>query len=386
MIEQRRRVCLVVGARPNFVKAAPILEALRDYADINVTLVHTGQHYDANLSDVFFDDLGIPTPDVHLQVGSGSHAFQTGRTMEAFESYLDSEARAGRPVDRVVVVGDVNSTLACTLVAAKMQIPVAHVEAGLRSFDTTMPEEINRIATDALADLLLCSEPSGVENLRREGRFGRQIQLVGNVMIDTLLGFLEKAQNRPVLEELNLLPGGYGVVTIHRPANVDDPKQLARLLGVFVEVSRDLPLVFAVHPRTEQRLRELDSGPPKKNGQILMLGPQGYLDFLCLTSQSKLVITDSGGLQEETTALGVPCLTLRSNTERPITIEEGTSTLIGSDVDLLRHCVRDVLEGDYPAGGRPELWDGRAGRRIAAVLADSLGVSQRQPARLLKAA
>jgi UDP-N-acetylglucosamine 2-epimerase (non-hydrolysing) len=374
MSESLRRLVLVVGARPNFIKAAPILDALREYPDIDVTLVHTGQHYDAQLSDVFFEDLHLRTPDIHLQVGSGSHAVQTGRVMERFEEYLQEERSASRPVDRVVVLGDVNSTLACTLVAAKMQIPVAHVEAGLRSFDRSMPEEINRIVTDSLADLLLCSEPAGVENLRREGRTGREIHLVGNVMIDTLLENVEKAQNRSILEELNLLPGGYGVVTLHRPANVDDPHQLRRLVRVLVEVSRQIPLVFAVHPRTARALEEAKLQCSSADSQILMLGPQGYLDFLSLTSQAKLVMTDSGGLQEETTAIGIPCLTLRPNTERPITISEGTSTLVGSDVDQLRDGVEAILDGDYPNGRCPELWDGRAGQRIARILADALAL------------
>jgi UDP-N-acetylglucosamine 2-epimerase (non-hydrolysing) len=375
MSEPIRRLALVVGARPNFIKAAPILDALERYPQIDVTLVHTGQHYDPLLSDVFFEELHLRVPDVHLQVGSGSHAVQTGRVMERFEEYLDRERMAGQPIDRVVVVGDVNSTLACTLVASKMGIPVAHVEAGLRSFDRTMPEEINRIATDALSDLLLCSEPAGVENLRREGRSGRDIHLVGNVMIDTLLAYVEKAQNRAILEDLNLLPGGYGVVTLHRPANVDDANQLRQLMNVLVDVSRQLPLVFAVHPRTARALEELPLQGRGKGSQIMMLGPQGYLDFLALTSQAKLVMTDSGGLQEETTAIGIPCLTLRSNTERPITLSEGTSTLVGGDVDHLRACVESVLDGDYPVGRCPELWDGRAGQRIARLLAESLEVA-----------
>jgi UDP-N-acetylglucosamine 2-epimerase (non-hydrolysing) len=386
MLEGRRRLVLVVGARPNFVKAAAVLDALAEYPRIEATLVHTGQHYDANLSNVFFEELGIREPDVHLQVGSGTHAAQTGRIMQEFERYLMDQAKRGATVDRVVVVGDVNSTLACTIVATKMQIPVAHVEAGLRSFDRSMPEEINRIATDALCDLLLCSEPAGVENLRREGRPASEIELVGNVMIDTLFGYIEKAQNRSILEDLGLLPGGYGVVTMHRPANVDDPARLARLVDVMTEISRELPLVFAVHPRTSQRLGACRLTSRIDAGRILTLGPQGYLDFLCLTSQAKLVITDSGGLQEETTALGVPCLTLRRNTERPITVEEGTSTLVGDDAELLRDCVRDVLDGDYPVGRCPELWDGRAGRRVAAVLAGALGVAAAETPRALRAA
>lgn len=374
-----RRLALVVGARPNFMKAVPILEALARVDGLSVTLVHTGQHYDPHLSEVFFEELGIPNPDVHLQVGSGSHAVQTGRIMERFEEYLLAESSAGRPIERVVVVGDVNSTLACTLVASKLGVPVAHVEAGLRSFDRSMPEEINRIVTDSLSDLLLCSEPAGVENLRREGRGGGDIHLVGNVMIDTLLAYLDKAQSRTMLEDLSLLPGGYGVVTLHRPANVDRPEHLARLIGVLADVAREIPLVFSVHPRTARQLAEGNLASVVSGAPITMLPPLGYLDFLCLTSQSKLVMTDSGGLQEETTALGVPCLTLRENTERPITIEEGTSTLVGSDLDRLRVAVASILEGDYPVGRCPELWDGRAGERVAAALADSLDLSTAMP-------
>jgi len=388
MSSSRRRLVLVVGARPNFIKALPILDALASYPMVDVTLVHTGQHYDTNLSDVFFEELGIRRPDIHLQVGSGSHAVQTGRIMEKFEEYLETERKEGRPVDRLVVVGDVNSTMACTLVASKLGIPVAHVEAGLRSFDRSMPEEINRLVTDSLCDMLLCSEPAGVENLRREGRSGREIHLVGNVMIDTLHAFVEKAQNRTILEELNLLPGGYGVVTLHRPGNVDNPEHLAKLVDVIADVSKVLPLVFAVHPRTARQLGMTNLSARVSKSEVIMIGPQGYLDFLCLTSQAKLVMTDSGGLQEETTALGIPCLTLRPNTERPITIEEGTSTLIGSDVDYLRECIDSILEGDYPAGSSPELWDGQAGTRIAKILAESMSAAMTSAptARVSKAA
>ncbi len=386
MTEPIRRLALVVGARPNFIKAAPILDALEQIASIDVTLIHTGQHYDPLLSDVFFDELNMRTPDVHLQVGSGTHAVQTGRVMERFEEFLLAEQNGGRPIDRVVVLGDVNSTLACTLVASKMGVPVAHVEAGLRSFDRSMPEEINRVVTDSLSDLLLCSEPAGVENLRREGRGGKQIHLVGNVMIDTLFSFVEKAQNRTILEDLNLLPGGYGVVTLHRPSNVDDPDQLRDLFSVMIEISKQLPIVFAVHPRTARALEEAKLKRPTDHSQVIMLGPQGYLDFLALTSQAKLVMTDSGGLQEETTALGVPCLTLRANTERPITLNEGTSMLIGNDFDQLRAGVEAVLDGDYPSGRCPELWDGRAGQRIARILAESLGILAIEPGPMLQRA
>jgi UDP-N-acetylglucosamine 2-epimerase (non-hydrolysing) len=369
------RLVLVVGARPNFMKAAPILEALADESSIDVTLLHTGQHYDPSLSEVFFEELGLPAPDVHLQVGSGSHAVQTGRIMERFEEYLINQERAGQPVDRVAVVGDVNSTVACALVASKLGIPVTHIEAGLRSFDRSMPEEINRVVTDSLSDLLLCSEPAAIENLRREGRSGPGLHLVGNLMIDTLFSFVDKAQNRATLEELNLLPGTYGVVTLHRPANVDDPRRLSALMDVFVDVAAQIPLVFAMHPRTSRQLGLLNLTNRLNDSQMVALGPQGYLDFLCLTSQAKLVMTDSGGLQEETTALGIPCLTLRPNTERPITVDEGSSTLVGDDVDLLRRLVESILDGDYVVGRCPELWDGQAGPRTARVIAHAMGIS-----------
>lgn len=376
-----RRIVLVVGARPNFMKAAPILEALDNIPQIEVTLVHTGQHYDPSLSDIFFDELGLRRPDVHLHVGSGSHAVQTGQIMTKFEELLTGEREAGRPIDMVVVVGDVNSTLACSLVAAKLEIPVAHVEAGLRSFDRTMPEEINRIVTDSLSSLLLCSEPAGVRNLLDEGKPDSQIHMVGNVMIDTLKRFQHDALKRNKLKELGLLPGGYGLVTLHRPANVDDPDILRRLVKSLVAISEKLPLVFAVHPRTAERMRKFGLEATANSEQLMLLPPQGYLDFLCLTSQAKLIITDSGGLQEESTALGVPCLTLRPNTERPITVDEGSSMLIGSDVEKLETCVDSILDGEYPITGCPAIWDGKAGERIAEVLAETLAIPMRRTVR-----
>lgn len=374
MASNRSTLVLVVGARPNFMKAAPILDALEQFPAIDVQLVHTGQHYDPQLSDVFFEELGLRQPDAHLQVGSGTHAAQTGQIMVRFEAYLTERKSAGKSVDRLVVVGDVNSTLACSLVAAKMEIPIAHVEAGLRSRDRSMPEEVNRIVTDSLSDLLLCSEPAGVDNLRAEGHPPQNVRLVGNTMIDTLLRFRATALERPTLEALGLLPGGYGVVTLHRPANVDDPVWLAELVRTLAQISRKLPMVFAVHPRTADRLQQLGLNESSLGDRVRMLGPQGYLDFLCLTSQAKLILTDSGGLQEESTALGVPCMTLRPNTERPITVDEGTSMLIGRDLNRLRACVDAVLEGEFPLGRRPALWDGKAGVRIAEALAESLGV------------
>lgn len=360
----------VVGARPNFMKMAPILRAIDAYPHLHPVLIHTGQHYDRNLSDVFFDELGMQRPDVSLEVGSAGHGEQTARVLERFEAMLQQAARDGKPFDRVIVVGDVNSTMAATIAAVKLGIPVAHVEAGLRSLDRSMPEEINRLVTDAIADMLFISEPSGLENLRREGHPDERLHLVGNVMIDTLLRLLPRAQSRGTLEQHGLEAGGYGLVTLHRPSNVDAPDTLTPLLDVLIEASQRLPLAFPIHPRTRQRierfgLREkLDAAP-----NLLQLPPLGYLDFLALSSQSRLIVTDSGGLQEESTVLGIPCLTARPNTERPITVTLGTSTLVGSDANKLREGLDAILGGTYKRGTCPKLWDGKAAERIAALLA-----------------
>ena len=370
----------VVGARPNFMKMAPMLRAFEEHSNVNAVLVHTGQHYDAKLSDVFFEELDMRRPDISLDVGSGKHGAQTARVLERFESVLEDGPPDGGRYDRVVVVGDVNSTLATTLAAVKLGIPVAHVEAGLRSFDRTMPEEINRVLTDSVADLLLVSEPAGIENLRREGHAPESIYLTGNVMIDTLMRQLSKAKARDTLLQFNLKPVQYGVVTLHRPANVDAPETLSRLLDVLRTTSAELPLVFPVHPRTKQRIErfglaeKLDAA-----SRIVQLPPLGYLDFLCLTSQARVIVTDSGGLQEESTALGIPCLTARPNTERPITVEEGTSTLVDNDPLRLQQCLRAVLDGTYKQGRCPELWDGRAAVRIAEILAAPV-LHSRRPA------
>lgn len=363
----------VVGARPNFMKMAPILRALKKYSEVKPVLIHTGQHYDPQLSDVFFRDLEMPPPDIHLNVGSGSHGQQTARILERVEEVLLAGPGNGDRYDRVLVVGDVNSTMAAALAAVKLGIPVAHVEAGLRSFDRTMPEEINRIVTDSVADLLFVSEPSGLENLRREGHPEEHLHLVGNVMIDTLFCLLPRARQLDTLTCLGLQPGQYGVVTLHRPSNVDRPDTLTGLLKVLSEMARELPIVFPVHPRTRDRiasfgLEHLLDGQKAERSGIRVMPPLGYLEFLSLTSQAKVVITDSGGLQEESTALGIPCLTLRPNTERPITVTEGTSTLVGSDPENLRKAVHDVLEGRYKTGRCPNLWDGKAAERIARIL------------------
>jgi UDP-N-acetylglucosamine 2-epimerase (non-hydrolysing) len=319
---------------------------------------------------VFFQELDLKRPEISLEVGSGKHGAQTARILERIEAVLEAGTPDGARFDRVLVVGDVNSTMAAALAAVKLGIPVAHVEAGLRSFDRNMPEEINRLVTDSVADLLFVTEPAGVENLLNEGHPPEPIHLVGNVMIDTLLRLLPVARSRDTLQRLALTAGQYGVVTLHRPSNVDDPATLAPLLDVLVEVSAELPFVFPIHPRTKQRLatfglaEKLDAAK-----SLLQLPPAGYLDFLSLTSQAKVIITDSGGLQEESTALGIPCLTTRANTERPITVDEGSSTLVGSDPHQLRQCLRAVLKNTYKTGRCPSLWDGHAAQRIAAVLA-----------------
>lgn len=352
------------------MKMAPLLRALEAYPHVRTVLIHTGQHYDASLSDVFFEELGIRQPDVSLEVGSGSHGAQTARILERIEAVLeDGLPGGGERYDRLVVVGDVNSTMAATLAAAKLQIPVAHVEAGLRSFDRTMPEEINRIVTDSICDMHFVSEPDGVDNLRREGHPEERLNLVGNVMIDTLRRLLPRATGCGVLARYGLEAGRYGVVTLHRPANVDHPDTLSALLDVLHDASQHLPLVFPVHPRTRERIDRFGLAS-RLDGSIRVLPPLGYLDFLGLTSQARLIVTDSGGLQEESTALGIPCLTCRPNTERPITVQLGTSTLVGSDHEALRCGLQQVLSGAYKLGRCPELWDGRAAERIAQVLAE----------------
>lgn len=362
------KLACIVGARPNFMKIAPILRAMDKCPELRPVLIHTGQHYDTNLSDVFFEELKIRRPDVSLGIGSGSHAKQTADVMVAIENMLLGANDAGDPFDRVVVVGDVNSTMASAIAATKLHIPVAHVEAGLRSFDRRMPEEINRMLTDSICDLLLASEPAGVENLQKEGHSAENIHLVGNVMIDTLLTQVETARQGDTLSRFRLEPDGYGVITLHRPSNVDIQDVLEALVDVLIEISDRLPLVFPVHPRTHERLARFGLDEKLSSSNVQCLEPLGYNDFLCLTSQAKVIVTDSGGLQEESTALGVPCLTMRENTERPITVSEGTSTLIGSCAATLKSQLQAVVDGKYKQGKCPELWDGKAGERIVEVL------------------
>jgi UDP-N-acetylglucosamine 2-epimerase (non-hydrolysing) len=360
------QIIAVAGARPNFMKIAPVMTAL-DERGVDVTLVHTGQHYDERMSDVFFDELGLRAPDRHLGVGSGSHAEQTARVMIAFETVIADV----RP-DVVLVVGDVNSTLGCALVAAKAGPLVAHVEAGLRSRDWSMPEEINRVATDRLSDYLLAPSPDAIDNLRSEGYRDDQIHLVGNVMVDTLLANLGRALARPTPLEFDVEPGRYGLVTLHRPSNVDDDVVLCSLIRALADIAVDLPLLYPVHPRLRRRAESIGIGPG-----IRLIPPVGYLDFIALEARARLVLTDSGGVQEETTMLGVPCLTLRDNTERPITVSEGTNRVVGTDPHNVVAAARDVLQhGVEPR--RPSLWDGRAAERIATVLlADELGSRMR---------
>ena len=363
---QTMKLLNIVGARPNFMKMAPLIAAIQRRAgEATQTLVHTGQHYDEAMSASFFRDLGMPAPDINLEVGSGTHAEQTARVMLAFEPVLIEQ----KP-DWVVVVGDVNSTLACALVARKLGVKVAHVEAGLRSFDRDMPEEINRILTDQLSDLLLTPSADGDANLLREGIAPERIVRVGNVMIDTLLQQVERAQASSILPELELEPHTYAVVTLHRPSNVDEPESLRGILAALGEIAAELPLVFPAHPRTQARLREFGIAVPAR---MRVIDPLGYLEFLRLWSNAKLVLTDSGGLQEETTALGIPCLTLRENTERPITIEQGTNHLVGCDPAKIKQTAFAVLRGELKLAGRvPELWDGQtAGRIVDALLARS---------------
>lgn len=353
-----KKIFLIAAARPNFMKVAPLWRAMDARRPaLEPLLIHTGQHYDHNMSDVFFRDLGLPTPHVHLGVGGGSHAQQTGGVMVKFEELCLRE----RP-DLVVVVGDVNATMATSITAAKLHIPVAHVEAGLRSRDMTMPEEINRLVTDAIADLLFTPSPDADANLLAEGVASTRIRLVGNIMIDSLVGSVERARALDTCDRFGLTPGQFGVVTLHRPANVDDPATLARILSVLVGI--ELPLVFPVHPRTRTVMRDHDLGARcgLTGSLVILADPLGYYEFMNLVVNAKLILTDSGGIQEETTWLGIPCLTLRPNTERPITITEGTNEL--ATVDTLAAQTAAILDGRWKQGRVPALWDGATGPRV----------------------
>jgi UDP-N-acetylglucosamine 2-epimerase (non-hydrolysing) len=365
----------IVGARPNLVKMAPLIRAMRQMPDLDPVLVHTGQHYDYLMSQVFFEQLGMPAPDYNLEVGSGSQHEQTAEIMKRFGEVV----RQDRP-DMVVVVGDVNSTIACSLVAAKERIPLAHVEAGLRSGDRTMPEEINRLLTDSISDLLFTTEESGNENLSREGVSAEKVFFVGNIMIDSLVHSIDLAKKSALVAKLGLPRRGYGVLTLHRPANVDDVDKLRAVLAAVSKIAGELPVLFPVHPRTQERIASAgiegmnswDGEHEIQKSGVWMMGPAPYLDFLGIVDGAAFVITDSGGIQEESTFMGVPCLTFRDNTERPATIKYGTNRLVGTDPLALIHHATEVLRGARPSQdsthGIPPLWDGHTGERIVAIL------------------
>ncbi len=356
-------IILVVGARPNFMKIAPLYAELKRRG-VKQILLHTGQHYDKNMSKVFFEDLGMPEPDIYLGIGSGSHAEQTAKVMVEFEKVCIEHQPS-----MVVVVGDVNSTIACSIVAAKLWITSAHVEAGLRSFDRKMPEEINRILTDTICDLLLTPSLDGNENLLKEGVEAHKIHFVGNIMIDSLMINLERARNCDVHARLNIEKGNYGVVTLHRPSNVDDKEAFERIITALEVLGEKIPLVLPLHPRTNKQAENFGlSGRLKSIPNIIITEPAGYLDFVALMASSKIVLTDSGGLQEETTALGIPCITLRENTERPITVIEGTNIIVGNDKDAIISTAMDILDNGGKSGSIPQLWDGNTASRISDVL------------------
>jgi UDP-N-acetylglucosamine 2-epimerase (non-hydrolysing) len=358
------KIVNVVGARPNFMKIAPVKRAMDKYPDLKNILVHTGQHYDQNMSKLFFKDLELPEPDIYLGVGSGTHAQQTAKIMIEFEKVIASE----KP-DLVIVVGDVNSTAACSLVAAKIGIKIAHVEAGLRSFDRTMPEEINRIVTDILADYLFVTEKSGLENLKKEGITDSKVHFVGNVMIDSLIHFLDKAKASNIISDLNLDGETYILVTLHRPSNVDSKEDLEKIINTFSILEKDIKIVFPVHPRTTKMLEVFNLDKQmKRMRNLILLDPVGYLDFIRLMQSATVIITDSGGIQEETTYLGIPCITMRKNTERPVTVELGTNILVGTDNERVIKETKKILNGKGKKGKVPELWDGKSAERIVSIL------------------
>lgn len=354
----------IVGARPNLMKMAPLARALAEDGTFELRLVHTGQHYDSQMSGSFFDELGLPPPAVNLEVGSGRQGQQTARILEAYEDFL---LRTGKPRG-VIVVGDVNSTVACALAAAKLQIPVAHVEAGLRSFDHSMPEEINRILTDALCEILLVSDPSGLIQLAREGYATDRIHFVGNIMVDSLVRELPQAESSTVLADLGIRPQQYVYVTLHRPANVDSAQTLRPLMDLVQELAEDIPFVFAVHPRTAPKLAELGFSPGETRGGLRFIDPQPYRANLRLIQAARAVFTDSGGIQEESSVLQVPCFTVRPNTERPVTVELGSSEIVGSDPGCIRDAWRRLCAGVWKKAAPIPLWDGHTAPRIVRVL------------------
>lgn len=359
-----RKIINVVGARPNYMKIAPIQRIMDERKTFETVLLHTGQHYDERMSKLFFDDLQMPKPDIYLNVGSASHAVQTAKIMTEFEKVVIAE----KP-DLAIVVGDVNSTAACSLVATKLGVKVAHVEAGLRSFDRTMPEEINRIVTDVISDFLFVTEQSGLTNLKNEGIDDSKVHFVGHVMIDSLIYFMEKAKHSGIKKELNLDSDQYALVTLHRPSNVDNKENFLKLLNAFQVIEKDLKIIFPIHPRALKMIDQFglrDMISEMKN--VILLEPLGYLDFMNLMHSAKLVLTDSGGIQEETTYLRIPCITMRENTERPVTVDQGTNVLVGSDTQRIIKETKKVLEGHNKIGQIPDLWDGNAARRIVDIL------------------
>jgi len=356
------KIIHVVGARPNFMKVSPLFSALSSLPNVEQMLIHTGQHYDANMSEVFFTELGLRRPDINLDVRSGSHGMQTAQIIQKFEEVVITKTP-----DLVLVYGDVNSTVAAALVCAKLGFRIGHVEAGLRSFDRSMPEEINRVLTDQMADMLFTPSADGDKNLLREGIAGDKIHMVGNVMIDTLIRLLPIATQCPIDKRLEITKGQYGIVTLHRPSNVDDPLTMRSILKVLTDVGRSLPLLFPVHPRTRARIMQFDSSV-LNTGHLRFIEPLGYIEFLKLQMAASIVITDSGGIQEETTYLGIPCITIRENTERPITVQMGTNTLVGLNMGKLRTEIFRVLDGGGKQGQVPPFWDGMASNRIVDVI------------------
>ncbi|MBS3060385.1 MAG: UDP-N-acetylglucosamine 2-epimerase (non-hydrolyzing) [DPANN group archaeon] len=356
------KIILVAGARPNFPKIAPILKELENKTDIETILVHTGQHYDSNMSDVFFKELGIREPDINLGI-RGNQAEQTAQIIEKFDKLVEEQ----KP-DLAIVVGDVTSTLACAIVCAKRKIKLAHIEAGLRSFNYEMPEEINRIVTDVLSNYLFVTEESGIQNLIRQGIPSNKISFVGHVMIDTLIQNIEKAKNLQTWRELNLTNQGYAIMTLHRPQNVDDSENLQKAVDITIEISKKIQLVWPIHPRTKANLEKFNMLKQLEEANIKIIEPQGYLEFLNLVMHAKFIVTDSGGVQEETTYLRLPCLTLRDETERPITVDVGTNTVTGLNKRLILAKVTEILTGTYKKGAMPPLWDGFASKRIVDTL------------------